>query len=968
MYQKFLVIALLFFYSTALYAQQSDNEDGTYTNPVIWSDFPDNDVIRVGDTYYMVATSMYFFPGVPLLQSKDLVNWTYVANAVTRFRQHPFYDLKGGNRYGRGQWASSIRYHKGKFYILFMTLDEGGFLCTAARAEGPWEVQKLVRPYYDPGLFFDEDGRIYVAHGYSKLSVTEVDANLAPIGRDSIVFDKVQRPGLEGSHVYKENGYYYIYATYGGGDGYQVCLRSKNIYGPYEEKTVLKDDMNRYGKGVHQGALVETPQGEWWSIIFQDRGGVGRVPTLQPVQWIDGWPIPGKNGRAVVTHVKPRTEAVVPVEILPTSDEFDGDKLGIQWAWNHNPDDSAWSLIKRKGYLRLTTAGIAADLLHARNSLTQRMFGPFSEATAAFDISGMKAGDVAGLAVLQLPYAFIGVRAGAPAKFIVMEHAGSRKDSVAIGKEKRVFFRASVNTMKDQAYFSYSFDNRTYIPLGDTLNMQFNLKMFTGNRFTLFNYATLKNGGYVDVDWFHMNTRKGAPNLFKASSRIAAEMYDDIYGARVVPGHDGDGPGQQELAHLTAGSWVRFNQVDFDKGYQFLLLRVAPRGGSIKVYLDNDSLNPYATVAVPEEPLLNYMTVGVPVKPLAGRHRLTFAFTGETPSTDRFSWFTFANDKQQTYTSPPLISHIYTADPSAHLFNGKIYIYPSHDTATNTKESDNGDHFQMADYHIFSMDSIGGKVTDHGIVLRVHDVPWASKQLWAPDAAFSKGIYYLYFPAKDKEGVFRIGVASSRQPTGPFVAEKEPIAGSYSIDPCVFRDDDGSFYLYFGGIWGGQLQNWDNNRYDATATLRKKNEVAILPRVAKLSPDMKSLESAPLAVKITDSNGRLYNEQENDKRFFEAAWMHKYNGKYYFSYSTGDTHNIVYAIGDSPYGPFTYQGVILKPVDGWTNHHSIVQIGHKWYLFYHDTQLSGKTHLRNVKVMELKYNSDGTIQTLSAFR
>lgn len=320
------------------------------------------------------------------------------------------------------------------------------------------------------------------------------------------------------------------------------------------------------------------------------------------------------------------------------------------------------------------------------------------------------------------------------------------------------------------------------------------------------------------------------------------------------------------------------------------------------------------------------------------------------------------------YVSQPLVSHIYTADPSAHYFNGKIFIYPSHDTATQTVENDSGDHFRMADYHVFSMDSIGGKVTDHGIALRVEDVPWASKQLWAPDAAFSQGAWYLYFPAKDQQGIFRIGVASSRQPEGPFVAEEEPVKGTYSIDPCVFRDDDGSFYLYFGGIWGGQLQNWNDNQYDSSARLRNKEEVAILPRVAKLSSGMKSLEGAPLEVKITDSSGQLFLEKDNDKRFFEAAWMHKYNGRYYFSYSTGDTHNIVYGISDSPYGPFKYQGVILKPVEGWTNHHSIIEIGDKWYLFYHDTQLSGKTHLRNIKVTEMKYNSDGTIQPLSAFK
>lgn len=318
--------------------------------------------------------------------------------------------------------------------------------------------------------------------------------------------------------------------------------------------------------------------------------------------------------------------------------------------------------------------------------------------------------------------------------------------------------------------------------------------------------------------------------------------------------------------------------------------------------------------------------------------------------------------------SQPLISAIYTADPSAHVFNGRIYIYPSHDIEAGTPENDNGDHFDMRDYHILSMDSIGGAVTDHGVALDIKDIPWAGRQLWAPDAAFANGMYYLYFPVKDKQDVFRIGVATSKNPEGPFVAEKEPIKGSYSIDPTVFKDDDGSFYMYFGGIWGGQLQRWNNNKYDEKATLRKPEEQAVLPRVAKLSKDMKQFAEEVKEIKVVDEQGNTFTEAQNDKRFFEAAWMHKYNGKYYFTYSTGDTHFINYAIGDSPYGPFTYKGVVLNPVEGWTNHHSIVEVKGKWYLFYHDVQLSGKTHLRNVKVTELQHNSDGTIQTITAYQ
>jgi hypothetical protein len=321
----------------------------------------------------------------------------------------------------------------------------------------------------------------------------------------------------------------------------------------------------------------------------------------------------------------------------------------------------------------------------------------------------------------------------------------------------------------------------------------------------------------------------------------------------------------------------------------------------------------------------------------------------------------------QKFATTPLVNHIYTADPSAHVFNGRIYIYPSHDIESGTAEDDEGGHFDMKDYHILSMDAIGGKVTDHGVALDIKDIPWAGRQLWAPDAAYANSKYYLYFPVKDKSDVFRIGVATSDKPEGPFVAEKQPIAGSYSIDPAVFRDDDGSFYMYFGGIWGGQLQRWNNNKYNAAGPLRRPEEQAVLPRVAKLAKDMKSFAGEVKEIKLVDENGKTFTEKQNDKRFFEASWVHKYNGKYYFSYSTGDTHNICYAVGDSPYGPFTYKGIVLNPVKGWTNHHSIVEFKGKWYIFYHDVELSGKTHLRNIKVTEIKHNADGTIQPVSAF-
>jgi len=327
------------------------------------------------------------------------------------------------------------------------------------------------------------------------------------------------------------------------------------------------------------------------------------------------------------------------------------------------------------------------------------------------------------------------------------------------------------------------------------------------------------------------------------------------------------------------------------------------------------------------------------------------------------------NELNKRSISQPLIKHIFTADPSAHVFNDKIYIYPSHDIDTEIPFDDIGSHFTMEDYHVISMDSPGSDAIDHGVVLHVKDVPWAQKQMWAPDAASKDGKYYLYFPAKSADEIFRIGVAVSDSPTGPFIAEAEPIKGSYSIDPAVFADDDGKHYLYFGGIWGGQLQSYRNNNYDASFVEPLPHEAALGPVVALLTDDMKQFAETVKEIVITDENANQILAGDNNRRFFEASWMHKYKGKYYFSYSTGDTHFICYAIGDNPYGPFKYEGRILNPVVGWTSHHSICAFKDKWYLFYHDSSLSGGvTHLRSIKMTEITYDSNGKIVTINPYK
>ncbi|MCR5415642.1 MAG: glycoside hydrolase family 43 protein [Pseudobutyrivibrio sp.] len=313
----------------------------------------------------------------------------------------------------------------------------------------------------------------------------------------------------------------------------------------------------------------------------------------------------------------------------------------------------------------------------------------------------------------------------------------------------------------------------------------------------------------------------------------------------------------------------------------------------------------------------------------------------------------------------PLITNIFTADPSAHVFNDKIYIYPSHDIPHNGEDNDNGDEYQMEDYHVFSMDDVDAEVVDHGQVLHQDDVPWVSEQMWAPDVVYKNDTYYLVFPARDKEGIFRLGIATSANPEGPFTPDESYIPGSFSIDPCSFIDDDGQVYIYFGGLWGGQLEKYVDGRFVPEATEPQAAEPAVTPKCALMSQDMHSFACSPKDIQVVTADGTPLLAGDEDKRYFEDPWVHKHNGKYYFSYSTGTTHYIVYAISDSPFGPFVYQGRVLEPVLGWTTHHSIVEYHGKSYLFYHDCELSnGINHRRNVKFCELNYNPDGSIQTI----
>lgn len=316
----------------------------------------------------------------------------------------------------------------------------------------------------------------------------------------------------------------------------------------------------------------------------------------------------------------------------------------------------------------------------------------------------------------------------------------------------------------------------------------------------------------------------------------------------------------------------------------------------------------------------------------------------------------------------PLVNDLYTADPSAHVFNGKIYIYPSHDEDIDVENNDNGDQYDMKDYHVYEMKDTETYPRDCGCVFTLKDVKWASKQLWAPDCEEKDGKYYFYFPARDKTGMFRVGVAVGDKPEGPFTPEDDYIQGTYSIDPCCFKDTDGKYYLTMGGLWGGQLDQYRNNKWSADNKEPKDKEPACTPKIALLKDNMKELAEELRDLVIVDEFGQPLTGGDDVRRYFEDPWLFKKGDTYYFTYSTGTSHLLCYATSKNVYGPYTYGGCILSPVLGWTTHHSILEFNGKWYLFYHDCERSkGINQKRNVKFRELTFKPDGKIQTMDGF-
>ncbi len=520
----FTILPLIFIFAHC--TNQPTKKSTAFTNPVLWADVPDMSITRSGSDFYLISTTMHLMPGGPVMKSKDLVNWEIVSYVFNKLKDTPRYDLIDGTVYGRGQWASSIRYHEGLYYVLFSPNDHpfrSYIYQTSDPENGDWELVTRTRHFHDGSLFFDDDGRVYVFYGTGQLTELKSDlSDVQPEGVDIKVFepDNDETGLLEGSQVIKHNGYYYWLKISWpqGKPRRQLCYRADNITGPYEKKVILEDDFAGFPY-CGQGCIIDDENGNWYGLIFQDRHGVGRVPLLMPVRWIDNWPMLGdEDGKVPLNWETPLKKYDTGKRIVE-SDDFSTDKLKINWQWNHNPVNRAWSLTKRPGYLRLKTSRIVDNLFLAPNTITQRMEGPKCRGIVSLDISNMKDGDVAGFSAFNGDAGILSIVKTENKYYLLMTTNSVELDpttksvlNVAVEEKNRVeinqntiFLRidGDFNLNRDFATFYYSLDNENWIKIGPEYKMIFDYRrLFMGSKFAIFNYATMGTGGYVDVDFF----------------------------------------------------------------------------------------------------------------------------------------------------------------------------------------------------------------------------------------------------------------------------------------------------------------------------------------------------------------------------------------------------------------------------------------------------------------------------------
>ena len=491
-------------------------------NPIIFADVPDVAMIRVGDTYYMASTTMHMNPGIPVMKSKDLVNWEIINYAYDTLGEMDELSLiNGKSNYGKGSWASSIRYHNGMYYIATyaQTTDKTYIFRTKDIEKGKWEKSEFKPGYHDCTLVFDK-GSAYLITGGGRLQIIELNEDLTGVkqgGVNQVLIENASAPTepnmlkAEGSQLFIHDGKYYLFNISWPRGGMRTVLvhRADNLLGPWEGRIALQD------KGVAQGSIIDTPDGRWFAYLFQDHGSVGRIPFLVPMKWVDGWPVMGENGKVPETLDLPANKSLIPG--IVNNDEFTRKKgepaLPLVWQWNHNPDNNLWSVTERPGYLRLKTARIDTLFLKSRNTLTQRTFGPVCSGTTLLDVSKLKDGDFAGLVALQRKFGQVGVKVVGKSKYVYMVSNKTDKptelQSIPLS-QKKIYLKIECDYRNkiDVARFFYSLDGKKWNVIGGSLKMEYTLmEHFMGYRFGLYNYSSKNPGGYADFDYFHISDK-----------------------------------------------------------------------------------------------------------------------------------------------------------------------------------------------------------------------------------------------------------------------------------------------------------------------------------------------------------------------------------------------------------------------------------------------------------------------------
>lgn len=649
-----IVLCMLFSQIVLVHAWQSDNGDGTFNNPPLFADYPDPSIIRVGNYFYLATSTFVGVPGLVICRSEDLVNWEIAGHCITSFTGNNAYNLQGGTKYGNGCFAPSIAYKDGTFYVAVTINGERTRIYYAKDVAGPWSYNLLGGSYFDPCLFIDTDGSAYLAYGgawQNEISMIQLNSNLsATVGSSRVI---LKYNNIEGTHITKANGRYYIFNAVPARS--LVCSRANNVWGPYGETTTLCTA----GKGGHQGGIVDLPDGSYWGYLHQDDGAIGRPTRICPITWENGWPRfgrPGYLGQVEAKYTKPIQNK--PIKVPAASDEFNGSTLGLQWMWNHNPDNTRWSLTGSALRLRATTA---KDFWNARNSLTQKGQGLISTGTIKIDCSNMQPGDIGGLGMLGDPRGYIAVTKDP--KRIIMTEEEVVKGTVNNITSNILYFRIEMNFSNKQAKFFWKDDSRNWQQLGPAITMGFDWQYgtFQGEQYAILNFNPSGSNGYMDVDWFRLNDQPGgdinatpapSPTPRSAFTQIEAESFYDQSGIEVEP----CGEGSDNIGFIENGDYAVYKSIDFGSGAGSFQARVASNlnGGNIEIRLDSLDGKLIGTCPVPGTGgWQTYVTSTTSVSGVTGVHDVYLKFTGGTNYLFNVNWFKFGTAATPTPAPTP---------------------------------------------------------------------------------------------------------------------------------------------------------------------------------------------------------------------------------------------------------------------------------------------------------------------------